>query len=120
MGSWSTPVYVVLLALSFYLEIFQYRVFRCFSKDLPQRLDTALGKLKSIWTEVGIAGEAYAVRDRAVALHVVGLLDQMIVEEEAMKAEILCNVEKHNIEVQQLTKELGLPPYEVRLTFFHA
>lgn len=82
------------------------------SKDLPQHLDTALGKLKSLWDEVGITGEAYVARDRAVALHVIGLLDQMILEEEAMKAEILCNIDKHNIEVQRLTNELGLPPYE--------
>lgn len=92
-------------------------MFSAVSKDLPQHLDIALGKLKSLWNEVGITGEAYVARDRAVAVHVIDLLDQMILEEEAMKGEILCNIDKHNIEVQRLTKELGLPPYEVRLFY---
>ncbi len=92
----------------------QFRVFAV-SNDLPQRLDAALGKLKSIWNEVGITGESYVARDRAVALHVIDLLNQMIAEEETMKAEILCNIDKHKMEVQRLTNELGLPPYEVGL-----
>ena len=76
-------------------------------------LESALAKLTDIWDTIGITGNALVARRQVVMLHLTNLVEEMVREEEAMKASIMDNVEKYGKEVHWLCKELGSSLYEV-------
>ncbi len=46
-------------------------------------------------------------------VHLRNLLDEMVHEEESLKAKLMKNVETYGDELLKLCKELALPPHEV-------
>ena len=78
-------------------------------------LDAALTRLTSIWDEIGIIPEQRRERTDVVLLHMKNLLDEMVREEETLKAKLMNNVEKYGNELLKICNELQLPPHEVRV-----
>ncbi|XP_023698850.1 protein regulator of cytokinesis 1-like isoform X2 [Paramormyrops kingsleyae] len=75
-------------------------------------LNKALCRLKDIWEEIGIPEDQRLQRTEVVKKHVRGLLDMMIAEEESLKQRLMNSIETCRKELDDLCKELQLPPFE--------
>ncbi|TDH09614.1 hypothetical protein EPR50_G00087850 [Perca flavescens] len=75
-------------------------------------LNRALIRLQDIWEEIGIPEEQRLDRTNDMHKHIKGLLDLMIAEEGELKKRLLKNIQLHNKEVNDLCRELQLPPFE--------
>ncbi|XP_059570454.1 protein regulator of cytokinesis 1 isoform X2 [Alligator mississippiensis] len=75
-------------------------------------LNSALGKLRDIWEEIGIPEEQRLQRTDVVKKHVKGLLDMMIAEEEDLKERLLKSIASCRKELDTLCQELHLDPFE--------
>ncbi|XP_025068272.1 protein regulator of cytokinesis 1 [Alligator sinensis] len=75
-------------------------------------LNSALGKLRDIWEEIGIPEEQRLQRTDVVKKHVKGLLDMMIAEEEDLKERLLKSISTCRKELDTLCQELHLDPFE--------
>ncbi|CAJ1056501.1 protein regulator of cytokinesis 1-like isoform X2 [Xyrichtys novacula] len=75
-------------------------------------LNRALVRLQDIWEEIGIPEEQRLQRTNDVHKHIKGLLDLMIAEEEELKKRLLKSIESCLKELNHLSSELQLPPFE--------
>ncbi|XP_041794316.1 protein regulator of cytokinesis 1-like [Chelmon rostratus] len=75
-------------------------------------LNRALVRLQDIWEEIGIPEEQRLQRTNDVHKHIEGLLDLMISEEEELKKRLLKSIESCLKELNDLCRELQLPPFE--------
>ena len=88
--------------------------------DIIRQIKDSLRKLYSIWDEIGLISEVKAQRTNVVVSHIQGLLQEMVDEETALKERLTNNSKEFAHEVDQLTKELSLPKYEVQLKNFNS
>lgn len=84
---------------------------------MHQCLNGAMGRLVSIWDQIGIETDQRRAREAIVLQHLNGLLEDMIGEEDLLRKKLLDNIQKFSQELFGLTEELGLPPFEVGLGF---
>lgn len=82
-------------------------------RNLVMTLEVAMGKLHRIWGEIGICESQQQDRSGTVMEHLCNLLDEMVEDEEAMKAKIETRIDKYQTELHKLTAELSLPDYRV-------
>ncbi|XP_071752769.1 protein regulator of cytokinesis 1-like isoform X1 [Centroberyx gerrardi] len=75
-------------------------------------LNRALVRLKDIWEEIGIPEDQRLQRTDVVREHIKGLLDMMIAEEETLKKRLQNSIETCRKELNDLTIELQMPPFE--------
>ncbi|XP_010209403.1 PREDICTED: protein regulator of cytokinesis 1 [Tinamus guttatus] len=76
-------------------------------------LTRALEMLRDIWEEIGILEEQRLERTNAVRMHLQGLLEQMIKEEEELKERLLNSIATHRKAADTLCRELQLEPIQV-------
>ena len=69
--------------------------------------------LQNIWSEIGLEEEQKEDRTNTVLFHLRTLLQQMVSEEEQLKATLQANVETCTQELKKLSEELGLPVFKV-------
>ena len=69
--------------------------------------------LQNIWTEIGLQEEQKEERTKSVLFHLRNLLQDMVSEEEELKATLQANVETCTQELEKLSAELGLPVLKV-------
>lgn len=72
-------------------------------------LQNAMQTLQNIWSEIGLQEDQREERTRSVLFHLRNLLQEMVSEEEEMKATLQANVETCTQELEKLSQELGLP-----------
>lgn len=77
-------------------------------------LQNAMQTLQNIWSEIGLEEEQKEERTNTVLFHLRNLLQQMVSEEEQLKATLQANVETCTQELEKLSEELGLPVFKVR------
>ncbi|XP_049578063.1 protein regulator of cytokinesis 1 isoform X1 [Syngnathus scovelli] len=75
-------------------------------------LNRALVKLRDIWEEMGVLEDQRLQRTKMVHMHIKGMLDLMIVEEEELKTRVIKNIETYRQELELLCSELQMPPFE--------
>ena len=83
-------------------------------------LESALLNLQHIWDEIGICEEQRRERTDVVLLHLTNLLEEMVKEEQALKTNLMRNVETFGQDLLKLCKELALPPHEVTCLSRHS
>lgn len=76
-------------------------------------LQNAMQTLQNIWSEIGLQEDQREERTRSVLFHLRNLLQEMVSEEEEMKATLQANVETCTQELEKLSQELGLPVEKV-------
>ena len=82
-------------------------------------LQNAMETLQNIWTEIGLEEDQKEARTKSVLYHLRNLLQEMVNEEEELKATIQANVETCTKELETLSQELGLPVYKVNKQFWN-
>ncbi|XP_077372222.1 protein regulator of cytokinesis 1-like isoform X2 [Festucalex cinctus] len=75
-------------------------------------LNRALVKLQQVWDEIGFPEEKRTKRTNTVHEYIRKLLDEMIVEEEEHKKEVMESIESNRKALHQLCSELQMPPLE--------
>lgn len=83
-------------------------------------LQNAMQTLQNIWSEIGLPEDQKEERTQSVLLHLRNLLNQMVNEEEELKATLQANVESCSQELEKLCQELGLPVYKVHVIHMRA
>lgn len=76
-------------------------------------LQNAMQTLQNIWSEIGLQEEQKEERTKSVLVHLRNLLQEMVSEEEELKATLQANVETCSQELEKLSAELGLPVFKV-------
>lgn len=76
-------------------------------------LQNAMQTLQNIWSEIGLQEEQKEERTKSVLFHLRNLLQEMVNEEEELKATLQANVETCSQELEKLSAELGLPVFKV-------
>ncbi|XP_044139154.1 protein regulator of cytokinesis 1 isoform X2 [Bufo gargarizans] len=74
--------------------------------------NSALGRLRDIWEEIGIPEDQRLQRTDTVKRHVHILMMQMIEEEENLKDRLLKNIDVFRKELNTLCEELHIAPFE--------
>ena len=78
-------------------------------------LQNAMQTLQNIWSEIGLQEDQKEERTRSVLVHLRNLLQEMVSEEEELKATLQANVETCSQELEKLSQELGLPVQKVSI-----
>lgn len=76
--------------------------------ELVGCLEGSLENLQKIWNEIGISEEQKEERTHVVLKHLQTLLQQMVEEEEYLKATLMENVKTCSADLQQLSNELEI------------
>lgn len=77
------------------------------SKAIHEKQIQTLKALKSIWTDMGVYGEAKLARLESFQTHVLNLYQEMLDEEESNKLLIVQRIEQHMKDISKLRKELS-------------
>ena len=88
--------------------------FDCNSKrhvkeEVTRRLELALDKLYRIWNEIGIDEGQVGNRAGTVSMHLCYLMDEMVSEEEQLRAQMARNIQQFEDDLSTLCLELALP-----------
>lgn len=85
---------------------------RMIKSEMIPCLQNAMQTLQNIWSEIGLEEEQKEERTNTVLFHLRNLLQQMVSEEEQLKATLQANVETCTQELEKLSEELGLPVFK--------
>lgn len=82
------------------------------ANQLVASMKLPLLNLLSNWNEIGIYGDIEKERINVVIHHVSNLLDEMVREEENLKAKLLRSIDTCSEEISAVSKELHLPKWD--------
>ena len=77
-------------------------------------LEKSVPVLLRVWAEMGMSAENQMARSGVVVQHINNLLEEMIREEKALHARLLDNIKQFDVEVEEISRALNLPKFEVR------
>jgi len=69
--------------------------------------------LLAVWDEIGITDETLIRRQDVVVGHLSNIVDEMIAEEDMHKERLVASVQRSERDIEQLSQELFVSPYEV-------
>ena len=87
------------------------------TEEIHACIDASMDQLTSLWDNIGIVGDQRVARYGVVLKHVRGLMEDMVLEETALRDRLVASIDKLHSEVSQLCMELQLPPYEVPFVY---
>ena len=106
--------FIVFALLNFYRLLFLLDSYEELSREITNKLGSALDRLRHVWDEIGLDMDQRRSRTEVVVVHLNNLLEEMVTEEEGLRDRLLKNIQKYGTDLLRLSKELGLSPYEVR------
>lgn len=81
--------------------------------SLVKGINVAMARLVDIWDSIGIMEEQRVERMETVKQHIEVLLKDMVTEEEALKSRIKANIFTYQKQLENLSIEMSVDPYEL-------